>query len=610
MNLRVFPSSKGSAWLTLGRTLVFLALALLACIAIITVRGRASHSKEPNFLLAQADHFAWLWNWERAGELYQRAEELAVQQDDKRDQLYATCGRLRATIGSSSILQTSATLAGILRDPIAANDPRLRIRCLASQGDLLREDHPDSSRQAWQEVLELAQRLRDKPWQTRAQAELAIISFMDGDSGKARKLLSSALSSAVARGDLPTLVYYASMIGTAFAQMGRAGEALEYCGAALRFSAMFKDMGFPFYAYARKGQAFTALGRLDEARNVLTQTLDKTRQLDLPLEQTQILIAIGKLEVQAGRPPMAAQYFEEAGSLSRKDGFIHSIAWSMYEAARVYRDEGRYADAERCESEAMSAMHEVADEYHLPLHLTMLADLKAKEGDPAKAQELYEQAADVVDTLLANSPSEQLKSSLISTVSETYKGNFSVATELGQTEEAFSIVEAARGRSIADLLSRPRSNQDEPPDSLRVARVNLNGLQHALLDTSDRSNLTALQDRLLVAEQLAGSQSEAADAKRGEAIQTQNIHLASMRAVLLPDELLLEYVLAEPTSFCLAIDQKHAVIIPLPAGGNEIEQVAERYLGQISAAKNDDADARKLYDLLLGPFGNFRGPAD
>ena len=75
-----------------------------------------------------------------------------------------------------------------------------------------------------------------------------------------------------------------------------------------------------------------------------------------------------------------------------------------------------------------------------------------------------------------------------------------------------------------------------------------------------------------------------------------------MRTVLLPDELVLEYVLAEPTSFCLAIDQKRAVIIPLPAGENEIEQVAERYLGQISAAKNDDADARKLYDLLLGPI--------
>ena len=41
----------------------------------------------------------------------------------------------------------------------------------------------------------------------------------------------------------------------------------------------------------------------------------------------------------------------------------------------------------------------------------MLADPKAKEGDPAKAQELYEQAADVVDTL--RSTDCPIRSSLI-----------------------------------------------------------------------------------------------------------------------------------------------------------------------------------------------------
>ena len=92
----------------------------------------------------------------------------------------------------------------------------------------------------------------------------------------------------------------------------------------------------------------------------------------MALEQTQMLIALGKLEVAAGDPHAATQYFEDAGRLSREGGFIHSIAWSMYEAARVYRDQGQYADAERCEADAMDAMRRVADEYHLPLHLACL----------------------------------------------------------------------------------------------------------------------------------------------------------------------------------------------------------------------------------------------
>ena len=205
---------------------------------------------------------------------------------------------------------------------------------------------------------------------------------------------TSAFTSATARGDLPTLVLYGSAVGNGFAEMGRAGEALEYCNTALHIAGVVKDIGFPFLAYGCKGRALGLLGRVDDARGVLAQTLDKTRQLNMRLEQTQVLVALGKVEAAAGQPHMATQYFEEAGRLSRASGFIHSIAWSMYEAAKIYRDVGHYTDAERCETEAMNSMREVADKYHLPLHLAMLADLKAKEGDLAKAQEFYDQAAE------------------------------------------------------------------------------------------------------------------------------------------------------------------------------------------------------------------------
>jgi hypothetical protein len=93
--------------------------------------------------------------------------------------------------------------------------------------------------------------------------------------------------------------------------------------------------------------------------------------------------------------------------------------------------------------------------------LAVLADLKAKEGDLTKAQELYDQAADATESLLANSPNEQIKSSLIATMSDIYKGDFAMAAKLGHTAEAFRIVATARGRSIASsgpTASRQRSS--------------------------------------------------------------------------------------------------------------------------------------------------------
>ena len=137
-----------------------------------------------------------------------------------------------------------------------------------------------------------------------------------------------------------------------------------------------ETLDIPYLAYGCKARALALLGRPDEARGLLEQTLEQTRTMHMPLEQSQALIVLGQVAAAVGDRGAATHYFEAAGALSRASGFIHSIAWSMYEAAKVYRDEGQYANADRCETQAMNAMRQVADEYHLPLHLAMLADLK------------------------------------------------------------------------------------------------------------------------------------------------------------------------------------------------------------------------------------------
>ncbi len=207
----------------------------------------------------------------------------------------------------------------------------------------------------------------------------------------------------------------------------------------------------------------------------------------------------------------------------------------------------------------------------------------------------------VGESLLANSPSEQVKSSLIATMSDTYKGNFALAAKLGQTVDAFRIVETARGRSLADLLRRPRPQEGEHSEGEKAARAEFNNLQRTLMGTSDRVQRGALLDKVFVAEQLMGAQAPPINAMQGATLQAHPVDLAKLRTVLLPDEVLLEYVLADPTSFCLVIDQKRAVIVSLPAGQKAIEEATDHYLNQVEAEKRDNTDARELYDVLLGP---------
>lgn len=607
MGLRILPFRKLSDRLTIKKALVLLLLGLVSSLLLVALHRRTVYkSGNPQQLLAEADSFAWRSNWPKAGDMYAQAERLAIERHDKRDQLYATCGRIRSNMGLEPVSQATAELTDILKDPVGASDSQLRIRCLAAEGDFERDDHADAAYRAWTEVLNLAQGLDDKSWQARARAEMAIIDFMGGNAERASKLLSSALTSALARADFPTLAIYGAQAGNGLVEMGRADEGLQYCNAALHLSGMVKDMGFLYPAYGCKARALGLLGRSVEALKLLAQTLDETRHLHMMLEQTQVLIALGQVSEGAGNRQGAIKYFEQAAALSQANGFNHSIAWSMYEAARIYRDEGDYANADRCETQAMNAMRQVGDEYHLPLHLAVLADLKAREGEMAKAHELYMQAADVTEGLVVNSANEEEKRGLIARMSEVYKGDFTLSARLGHTAEAFNIIETARGRSIADLLREPRTREARLSDKQKEAQADLNQVQRSLMDTSDPTRRKELLDKLFLDEQFMDVRSQNGSPTRDAAMHADPVDLAKLETVLLPDEVVLEYVLAEPTSFCIVVDRKQATIVVLSAGQKQIEQATDRYLDQIQAGRRDEEDARKLYDILLGPLPQLR----
>ncbi len=84
-------------------------------------------------------------------------------------------------------------------------------------------------------------------------------------------------------------------------------------------------------------------------------------------------------------------------------------------------------------------------------------------------------------------------------------------------------------------------------------------------------------------------------------VTTHPIEFSAAQRSLLPNEAVLEYVLADPASFCLAFDQGNSVIVKLPAGRTQINHLVATYLAKIADGKDDVQDARKLFSLLLAP---------
>ena len=81
----------------------------------------------------------------------------------------------------------------------------------------------------------------------------------------------------------------------------------------------------------------------------------------------------------------------------------------------------------------------------------------------------------------------------------------------------------------------------------------------------------------------------------------ETIGLEQIQQALAPSVVLLEYVIADPSSYCLVISRNGTRIVRLEAKAR-IEPLVAAYLKTVKAKLPALAQARALYDALLGPI--------
>src|SRR5258708_7565706 len=228
---------------------------------------------DPQVISAEANRLYWLNNGPKAGPLYTRAEKLFAAKGDARDELYARIGRLRSGAETMSFVELSGTLKELLDKPIMRNDARLRLWCLIAKGYTDIEIDYRASKRDWLEASELAKSLGEDQWANRASGELGLIGFLEGNSGRAARMLGGALLSTMANGDKGGQIRFLELLGNGFEEVKRHSEALKFFERAISLAKSDKDIGIPFMAYEGKAQVLAALGSTDEAKRVLQDTL-------------------------------------------------------------------------------------------------------------------------------------------------------------------------------------------------------------------------------------------------------------------------------------------------------------------------------------------------
>jgi CHAT domain-containing protein len=555
-------------------------------------------SNDPQALLGIADHFYWLNNGPAAAPLYARAEKLFSERGDARNELHAKVGRLRSEAETMSFLDLSRFLNEQLQNPIVQGDKKLRLWCLIAKGYTDIEIDYRTTKRDWLEAQEIANLLGEKQWATRVSGELGLVAFLEGTPGRAARLLGGALLSTMASGDTGGQIRFLELIGRGFEEVNRHTEALRFFERAIKLADAEKDSGLPFMAYEGKARALVGMGKPEEAKAVLDGALGKARSQQKRGHEAELLILLGKLASQTGDMKQAAAELESAAQFAKRVQFFRMEADAMFQLATLYRDAGDLPTAVERATDGLEASQRVGDHYYVPRNLTILADLKARRGRVSEANALYEQAEDVIESMLIGVDEPYWNSSVAASMSQTYLQHFELATKSGDVAGAFHVLERVRGRTLAWALEDRKAFTTADSGQTASLETDLASLQVQLMQANSAEKREQLMDRLVENERRLGLAWTREDAP---GLPVQPASLPKLQEVLKPDEVVLEYVLDDPTSFCVVVSQKGANVRELPAGRKEIESLSQQFVGEIRTKGTGAELSKRLYAMLVKP---------
>src|SRR5947199_4079572 len=461
-------------------------------------------------------------------------------------------------------------------------------------GDIDGELDAAPMRRDWEAALKLAQDLGDKKLERRASGELGFALFLEGYMTSARQKVAGALMGAMMSGDTGAQIRYLAAVGHAYVQLGSYDDALGYFDKALKIAAANPDSGYQFVVNEGRLQAFRGMGKLDDAEQLANEIITLARSRQKHVKETQALITAGTVENAKGDEAKAIDDFNTAIDLAQKGHFTRLLADAQFYLEDIYRKKGDLPEAESLAAAAAESTQNSGDLYLLPLRLQALAQLQTSQGKYRDASQTYDRASDVLDAMIGNVRSAAGKIGLINAMSSVYAEHFAlVADHLNDTAKAFSVLEHARGRVTTELLmsGKPPESPEELEIEKQISHLNLE-----LAKAKSADQVHQIRDKIFLAEE-ARWVTPTSGTWKSQPWQT--IPLERIREGLTTNELVLEYVMAQPHSYCLAIGRDSARIVPL-ADRESIESAVIAYLKTLKTKGVSKTQGGDLYAALLG----------
>jgi len=574
---------------------------------VVAVSACAANAADPDALLARADHLVEIGNSVKARPLYAEAEQEFHARGDRKKELYAKFGRLQRDIQTGSYAVAAQEVEHDLHNPVVQSDPMLKIRALALKSNIDLNINTAGAQDDFSEIAAIAKSIGDRKWENRAAGQLGIVAGVNGDIGTAAVALLKAIGTAEALHDVEGQIWFSTWLANGMTVNGRADKAIAVLDRAIGAVPKDPDAGFPVQLYIAKIRALVALPATTypkargEARQLIQGALKYSRENNVLGAQCELLNQAGLLSMAANDLNGAEEYFRQTVDVAKRAYLPRMEAAGYLQLSEVYERRGDFNKAESTINTAIQQARLVQEGIFLPVYLAQKAEIEGARGNLQLADELYDQASDLVEGMLVNAPSSQVKSSMIAALSDIYVGHFRLAVErLHDPAKAFEIAETARGRALVDSMryaSNSTGSNGMSPAERQIAAIQKQFREESLSPAETKVLLAKLEDAYdqLAPVEYKRSRPEMTMARRPP------VSIPELQRSLMPGEALVEYVLDNKSeSHALEITSTAVRVHAIP-GKAEVTALCQKFVQAIKDQKDASSSGRELLERVVLP---------
>jgi CHAT domain-containing protein len=338
-----------------------------------------------------------------------------------------------------------------------------------------------------------------------------------------------------------------------------------------------------------------ALKRHEEALKLATEAATLARQSESLASYADALTQIGRIEAALDKPASARSYFERALGTYESLGLRNGEAEALHGLAGAARSLGQWDNAVRYGQASMDAIESLRERVASP-------ELRAHYS--ASSRRYYESQ---IDLLMARSA-----------LSAEGSGAFvRAALTTSESSRARLMIDLLREASV-DLRSRVDSEVlDEERMLLRelAARAQQRDrlVREGIVDEDAQRTMTALDDEMTELENrlhVVRAELRRSDPAYVRISATETVTADDFQRLLDDDTVLLQYSLADDSSFAWAVTRHSLVAIELPDRAT-VQEVALEVLANLNAPDSHqaarhqlDQDLQRLATHVLHPFAH------